>query len=106
MLPASRVAAVSTDSADLAAAKRLLDRARDAGFTFQRIAAGEDGPLIGRRDTLDYRDQIYLAGFGDSCHATRVRKTTLLIPSGLPIIDRVIGDALTVLHTVVTDWPT
>ncbi len=62
--PASRVAAVSTDSADVAAAKRLLDL------------------------------------------ATRVRKTRLLAPSGLPVIERVIGDALTVLRTVVTDWPT
>ncbi|MGH3671622.1 MAG: hypothetical protein ACRDSH_13460 [Pseudonocardiaceae bacterium] len=97
---------MSTDSADVAAAKRLLDLAKDHGFIFTRTAPGEDGPLIGRRETLDYRDQIYLAGFADSCHATRVRKTRLLTPSGLPIIERVAGDAVTVLHAVVTDWPT
>ncbi len=51
----------TTDTPDVAAAKRLLDAAKDAGFTFQRIAPGEDGPLIGRRDTTEYRDQIYLA---------------------------------------------
>jgi hypothetical protein len=100
------VAAMTTDSPDLVAAMRLLDRAKDAGFTFQRLAPGEDGPLIGGRETIEYRDQIYLAGFGDSCHATRVRKSNLLTPSGLPIIERVTGDAVTVLHTVVTDWPT
>ncbi len=96
----------TTDSPDVAAAKRLLDAAKDEGFTFQRIAPGEDGPLIGRRETTEYRDQIYLAGFGDSCHATRVRKSSLLMPNGLPISERVAGDAVTVLHTVVTAWPT
>ncbi|PZS23010.1 MAG: hypothetical protein DLM60_03385 [Pseudonocardiales bacterium] len=96
----------ATDSPDVAAAKRLLDLAKDRGFIFTRTAPGEDGPLIGRRETIEYRDQIYLAGFGDSCHATRVRKSGLLMPGGLPTIERAIGDAVTVLHAVVTDWPT
>src|SRR2546423_3031307 len=32
------------DSPDLVAAMRLLDAAKDAGFTFQRLAPGPDGP--------------------------------------------------------------
>lgn len=95
----------AADGPELTAAKRLLDLATSQGFAFQRIAPGPDGPLFARRETTDYRDEIYLGGFADSCHATRARKTSLLIPSGLPITVRVSGDALTVLHTVVTDWP-
>jgi hypothetical protein len=29
----------------------------------------------------------------------------LIVPGGLPITERVTGDALTVLHTLVADWP-
>ena len=54
--------------------------------------------------TLDYRDEIYLGGFSDSCQPTRARKSSLIVPSGLPITARVTGDALTVLHTVISDW--
>lgn len=102
----SPVAAMSTDSADLAAAKRLLDTAKDQGFCFQRIAPGPDGPLRGVRQSTEFLDEIYLAGFWqpDSCTATRRRRYTLIVPSGLPVTARVMGDALTVLHTVVTDW--
>jgi hypothetical protein len=96
----------STDSPDVVAAKRLLDLAKSHGFTFQRIAPGEDGPLVGWRDTLEHRDEMYLGGFGDSCHATRARKSSLVVPNGLPVTARVAGDALTVLHTVVSDWAT
>jgi hypothetical protein len=93
-----------TDSTELAAAKRLLDLARSQGFTFQRILPGPDGPLFARRETTEHRDEIYLGGFSDFCHATRARKFFLIVPSGLPITARVSGDALSVLRTVVTDW--
>jgi hypothetical protein len=33
------------------------------------------------------------------------RKSSLVVPGGLPVTARVAGDALTVLHTVVSDWP-
>jgi hypothetical protein len=89
---------------ELRAAKGLLDLAKNQGFAFQRIAPGPDGPLFARRDTPDYRDEIYLSGFSDSCQATRARKSSLIVPSGLPITARVTGDALTVLHTVIRDW--
>jgi hypothetical protein len=61
--------------------------------------------LFARRETLEYRDEIYLGGFSDSCYATRVRKSSLIVPGGLPLSARVSGDALTVLHVVVSDWP-
>jgi len=70
---------MSTDNADLTAAKRLLDAAKRKGFAFQRVAPGEDGPLLGRRETSEHRDQVYLAGFGDSNHATRARKSSLVV---------------------------
>lgn len=91
-------------SVDLVAAQRLLDQAKDQGFAFQRIAPGEDGPLRGVRDTLAYLDEIYLSGFSNRCTATRRRRYSLVVPGGFPVVKRVDGDALTVLHTVVIDW--
>lgn len=96
---------MSVEGPQLRAAKRLLDRAKCQGFAFHRLAPGEDGPLFARRETLDYRDELYLGGFSDSCHATRARKSSLIVPGGLPVTARVSGDALTVLYTVVCDWP-
>lgn len=100
------VAAMSPDSPELAAAKRLLDTAKDQGFHFQRLAPGPDGPLRGVRQTPEFVDELYLAGFWEpgSCAANRRRRCALLVPGGLPVTARVEGDALTVLHTVVTDW--
>lgn len=93
------------DDPELAAAKRLLDRAKDQGFVFQRITPGEDGPLLGVRDSPDYHDKIYLGGFSSDCTATRACKSSLIVPGGLPVTNRVEGEALIVLHTVVSDWP-
>ena len=97
-----------TDSPDLAAAKRLLDDAKGQGFHFERIAPGEDGPLRGVRETPEYREEIYLAGFAapESCTAIRRCRSSLVVPGGLPVTARVTGDALTVLHTVVIEWST
>jgi hypothetical protein len=96
----------SPDGLDVVAAKRLLDAAKREGFAFQRVAPGEDGPLFGVRETLTYRDTCYLGGFNAGCSATRTRKTSLVIPGGPLVTAQVNGDALTVLHTVVTDWRT
>ena len=96
---------VGADGPELAAAKRLLDLARNQGFVFQRIAPGEDGPLLGVRVSLEYHDKIYLGGFYSSCTATRARKSSLIVPGGLPVAARVEGEAPIVLHTVVCDWP-
>jgi len=95
---------MTAESPDLAAAKRLLDAAKHGGFRFQRIAPGADGPLWGVRETLDWQDTIYLAGFGTACTATRARTSSLIVPNGLLVTQRVSGDALSVLHTVVCDW--
>ena len=96
----------SVDGPELTAAKRLLDAAKSQGFTFQRIAPGPDGPLLGVRETVEYRDTCYLSGFGEGCSATRARKYSLVVPGGLPITERITGDALTVLHIVLSDWAT
>jgi hypothetical protein len=94
----------STDSPDIEVAKRLLDVAKSQGFVFQRIAPGPDGPLHGVRETTAYVETCYLGGFGEGCSATRARKYSLIVPSGLPITERINGDALTVLHVLVSDW--
>jgi len=91
-------------SPELAAAMRLLDAAKDAGYSFTRLAPGEDGPLYGVRDGVEYCDRIYLAGFGADCHAIRSRRYSLVVPGGAPVTERVAGDALSVLHTAVFDW--
>lgn len=94
------------DSPDLAAAKRLLDAAKQVGFSFARIAPGPDGPLRGTRQTPHWVDEIYLGGLADSCTALRRRRSSLVVPGGLPVAQRVSGDAIEVLHTVVTEWLT
>jgi len=48
----------TTDSPDVVIAKRLLDHAKQSGFTFQRAAPGEDGPLVGCRVGDDWADLI------------------------------------------------
>jgi len=89
----------------LAAAKRLLDAAKDAGFAFQRIAPGPDGPMRGVRRAREWVDEIYLGGFAHSYTALRRRRWSLVVPGGLPVAARVDGDAIEVLQTVVADWP-
>jgi hypothetical protein len=93
------------DSPDLAAAKRLLDAAKDQGFAFERIAPGPDGPLRGVRETVAWIDEVFLGGFGDGCSAVRRRRYSLVVPGGLPVAQRVSGDAIAVLSTVLADWP-
>lgn len=93
------------DGLGVAAAKRLLDLAQDQGFVFQRVAPGDDGPLLSVREISDYRDQIYISDFYSGCTATRARKSSLIVPNGLPVTACVEGEALIVLHTVVSDWP-
>lgn len=99
---------MTTDSPDLAAAKRLLDDAKAQGFVFGRTAPGVDAPLMGVRETQEWRDEIRLGGFwaAGSCSAQRQRRSSLVVPGGLPVVAAVRGDALTVLHTVVSDWTT
>lgn len=96
---------MAPDSPDVVVGMRLLDLAKHHGFQFQRLAPGPDGPLWGVRDTDQWRDTIYLGGFSSDCSATRSRKSPLLVPDDLLVTDRVSGDALNVLNTVVSRWP-
>ncbi len=86
----------------------MLDEAKDRGFAFERTGPGEDAPLLGVRESVEWVDEIVLAGFSEaeSCCALRRRRSSLVVPGGLPVAERVSGDALTVLHTVLWDWGT
>ncbi|MGH3868420.1 MAG: hypothetical protein ACRDQ4_20330 [Pseudonocardiaceae bacterium] len=95
---------MTAESPDLVAAQQLLDAAKRGGFSSQRGAPGPDGPLWGVRETLNWRDTIYLAGFNTACTATRTRTSSLIVPNGLLVTQRVGGDALSVPRTVVCDW--
>lgn len=95
---------MATDGPTLAAAMRLLDAARDSGFAFQRIGPGPDAPLRGVRDCPEWSDEVYVSGFSEGCTAIRRRRSSLIVPGGYPVAHRVEGDAITVLHTVVSDW--
>lgn len=61
------------DSPELAAAKRLLDLAKNRGFRFWRTAHGADGPVWGEGESREWLDTIFLAGFSESCNAARIR---------------------------------
>jgi hypothetical protein len=54
-----------------------MDGAKAEGFRFERIAEGPDAPVVGVRDSVGYRDEIYLAGFSDSCTAIRRKRFSL-----------------------------
>ncbi|MGH3693213.1 MAG: hypothetical protein ACRDRX_04305 [Pseudonocardiaceae bacterium] len=87
----------------LAAAMRLMDRAKELGFVFARAGFGEDAPIIGERETDCWTDSIIINGFRGDCSATRVRKSSLTA-DGLPNIDQVFGNAVVVLR-VACEWP-
>jgi hypothetical protein len=91
------------------AAKQLLDLAKSQGFAFQRVAPGPRwAPVLGRWEGIEYRDKIYLSGFWTptSCTAIRRHRSSLVVSCELPVAERVSGDALIMLHTVVSDWIT
>ena len=89
-----------TDSPDLAIAKRLLDHLKTLGFQFQRVAPGEDGPLVGHRVSDDWLDLVHLEGFNDNCFAWRKRTSSLIVPGGALVERRAEGSALNVLNEV------
>lgn len=93
------------ESPDLAAAKRLVDDLKAAGFRFERTAPGVDSPLLGHRVSGRWVDTIYIEGFSRDCMAWRQRRSLLVVP-GEGIVDRrVSGGALSVLGEVTT-WET
>lgn len=90
------------DSPDVVIARRLLDHAKAHGFHFRRLAPGADGPLWGVRETGQWRDTVFIGGFSNSCSANRQRKSSLIVPAGLLVTDRIEGTALNVLNRVAT----
>jgi hypothetical protein len=96
------VAFVETDSTDLVIAKRLLDRAKLCGFEFRRVAPGEDGPLVGKRITDDWEDEIRIDGFSRDCFACRKRISSLIVSENVLVERQVEGGALDVLGEVLT----
>ena len=64
---------MGADSPDVMIAKRLLDQLKQRGFQFERIAPGEDGPLIGNRVTGNCVDMIHIEVFSRDCFAWRQR---------------------------------
>jgi hypothetical protein len=101
------VATMSADSPDLAAAKRLLDAAtKNQGFRFQRIAPGPDGPLGGSARPSSFSMSCISAGSGSPTRAppSGAAAARCWCPADCRSPPGVEGDALTVLHTVVTDW--
>lgn len=90
------------DNPDLMTAKGLLDQAKRRGFQFQRIAPGEDGPLVGNRVSSDWADLIHIAGFSRDCFAWRKRISSLIVSEDTLVERRVDGSALDVLNEVLT----
>jgi hypothetical protein len=93
------------DSPDVVIAKRLLDQLKQRGFQFERIAPGEDGPLIGSRMTGNCVDMIHIVGFSCDCFAWRQRSSSLIVPGGGLVERRADGSALDVLNEVLTWEP-
>ena len=93
---------MGADSPDVMIAKRLLDQLKQRGFQFQRIAPGEDGPLIGNRVTGNCVDMIHIEGFSRDCFAWRQRSSSLIVPGGRLVERRADGSALDVLNEVLT----
>ncbi len=92
----------AADSQDGVIAKRLLNYARQGGFTFQRVAPGADGPLVGHRIGDGWADLIHIEGFSRDCFAWRKRTSSLVVPGSALVERQVEGSALDVLHEVLT----
>lgn len=82
---------------DLAAAMFLVDQLKAAGWRLERIAPGEDAPLVGKREGVDYVGWLWLDGFYRRCTARRFKRYSLVVPGGMPCTDHFSGDAITVL---------
>ena len=94
-----------TEPSDVVTAQRLLDQLKLQGFQFQRIAPGEDGPLMGSRVADGCVDLIHIEGFSRDCFAWRQRTSSLIVPGGGLVDRRTDGSALDVLNEVLTWEP-
>ena len=95
----------SSDSPDVARAKRLVDDLKMRGFRFERTAPGADGPLRGQRVTDRWVDTVYIEGFSYGCMAWRQRRSSLIVAGRGLEQGRIAGSALTVLSEALT-WKT
>ncbi len=73
-------------------------------FPLPARGTGPGWAVVGSAETLEWQDTIYLAGFDQGCAATRVRKYSLIVPSGPMVTERIGGDAITALRIVVYSW--
>lgn len=103
--PKQSAGAMVNDSPDLMIAMRLLDRLKACGFEFQRVALGEDAPLVGNRVREDWIDLIHIAGFSRDCFAWRKRTSSLILPGDALIKHQTAGGALNVLSEVLSWEP-
>lgn len=92
----------TTDGPDVVIAKRLLDYAKQGGFTFQRAAPGEDGPLVGYRVSDSWVDLIHIEGFNRDCFAWRKRTSSLITSQDALVQRQVEGSVLEVLNEMLT----
>lgn len=92
----------TTDSPDVVIAKRLLDQAKLGGFTFLRVAPGQDSPLMGYRVSDNCVDVIHIEGFSRDCIAWRERTSSLIVSQDALVQRTVEGGALEVLHDVLS----
>jgi hypothetical protein len=90
------------DSPDLERAKQLIDQLKLNGFWFQRLAPGEDAPLVGHRVSQRWLDLIHIEGFRWHCFAWRQQASPLIGPACGPQRRRVDGTALDVLSEVLS----
>jgi hypothetical protein len=90
------------DSPDLERAKQLIDQLKLNGFWFQRLAPGEDAPLVGHRVSQRWLDLIHIEGFSRHCFAWRQQASPLIGPACGPQRRRVDGTALDVLSEVLS----
>ena len=92
----------TTDSPDVVIAKRLLDHAKQGGFTFLRVAPGVDGPLVGYRVSGNCVDIIHIEGFSRDCFAWRTWTSTLIVSQDALAQRTAKGSALDVLNDVLS----
>ncbi|MGH3821985.1 MAG: hypothetical protein ACRDRA_03970 [Pseudonocardiaceae bacterium] len=99
----------TADSPDVVIAKRLLDDAKRGGFIFQRVAPGEDAPLVGYRVGDGWAELIHIEGFSRNCFAWRKRTSSLIVSADALVQQQVEGSALEVptgllVHTRCHDY--
>lgn len=95
---------MTAESPDLAAAKRLLDAAKRGGVSLRAGGAGSGRAAVGRAGDPPVARHHLPRRVQPGMHRHPARKSSLIVPGGPLVTQRLDGDALSVLHTVVCDW--